>query len=191
MKGDKNMFKAIIIGIIVTVIGLIALTAVNSMTTAKVADTNTSVNGYAAAEVISENTIKVEIEGEVNHPGEYSISSDDTLASLIGLAGGVTAKADPKSYDENLVIGTHTSFYIAPISETPSMCVETNITKVNINTADENKLVEISFTSSQASNLISYRIDNGPFKAIEEIMNVKGIGVATFNKVKNKISLTD
>jgi polysaccharide export outer membrane protein len=39
----------------------------------------------------------VDIEGEVNAPGRYSITKEDTLASLIARAGGLTAYAEPRA----------------------------------------------------------------------------------------------
>jgi competence protein ComEA len=41
----------------------------------------------------------------------------------------------------------------------------------------------------KANAVIAYRQQNGPFKSIEEIMNVKGIKKATFEKIKDSISV--
>jgi competence protein ComEA len=181
------MLKTIIIGLVVTIIGLFALSAVDKVTSGW--KSSSSVNGYTTSQVDDANTLKVAISGEINHPGDYYVVASDTLGSLIIQAGGVTSKADTKAYNESLVINTHTSFYIPPVSETPSSCIETEISKTNINTADAASLKTTGFTDSQATNLVDYRNTNGNFEALEDIMNVKGIGLATFNKVKNKITL--
>lgn len=180
------MLKTIIIGLIVTVVGLFALTAVEKAVTGG----SSSLNGYSTSYVADGNTLKVSISGEINHPGDYYTLSTNTLGDLITQAGGVTSKADPKAYNEGTLISTFTSFYIPPVSELPSACVETAISKVNINTASESELKGIGFTSSQAAALVQYRSENGAFVAIEAIMEVSGIGEATFNKVKNKITLS-
>lgn len=60
---------------------------------------------------------------------------------------------------------------------------------MNINTASESELLEVGFNSTQAPNVIDYRLANGDYQAIEDVMNVKGVGQATFEKVKNKISI--
>lgn len=185
------MLKAIIIGLVVTVVGIFSLAVVHK----KVTDANQGgVNGYPTAEVADDaeekNSLKVQISGEVNHPGDYYVEATDTLKTLIDKAGGVTEKADRKAYNENTLIDTHTSFYIAPVSAKPSTCVEQTLVKVNVNTAGESELKGVDFTASQASNLITYRIDNGAFQAIEEILEVKGIGASTFAKVKNRITIS-
>ena len=42
---------------------------------------------------------------------------------------------------------------------------------------------------TKANNIISYREENGFFKAIEEIKNVSGIGDATFDQFKALITV--
>ena len=40
-----------------------------------------------------------------------------------------------------------------------------------------------------AQRIIDYRSENGPFKSIEEIKNVKGIGEKTFEQIRDKITV--
>jgi len=42
---------------------------------------------------------------------------------------------------------------------------------------------------SKAQSIISYREEHGPFKNIEEIKNVEGIGEALFEKIKEYIKI--
>ena len=65
-------------------------------------------------------------------------------------------------------------------------------TLVNINTADKATLMTLSGlggTGVKAQAVIDYRTQNGPFAAIEDIMNVSGIGTATFNTIKDSITV--
>lgn len=62
--------------------------------------------------------------------------------------------------------------------------------KININTADLNKLQEIKGIGPViAQRIIDYRAANGPFKKIEDIKNVKGIGDVKFEAMKNEITV--
>ncbi len=64
------------------------------------------------------------------------------------------------------------------------------IEKVSINTADAERLMSLNGIGAVKANaVIAYRQQNGPFKSIEEIMNVKGIKKATFEKIKDSISV--
>ena len=60
--------------------------------------------------------------------------------------------------------------------------------KVNINTADKEALSSFPGVGPViAGRIIEYREKNGPFKNIEEITKIKGIGEKTFQKIKDLI----
>jgi competence protein ComEA len=179
------MAKVIIAAIIITIIGLFVLTKIDPAN-----QTQETIVTVVSDDGSGNGSVKVTIEGEVLHPGEYSITADKTLSDLIALAGGVTDDADPESYTPGLLIGNRTSFYISPSSTAPAACSATLLVKVNINTADAASLKTVGFSSSQAEALISYRNANGSFTAIEDIMKVSGIGQKTYLAVRDKICLS-
>jgi len=182
------MFQMIVVGIVITVVGLFALAAVDrSIHSDPSTDTPTSLVEREGEEDAKK--AKVAVSGEVSHPGDYYIETTATLADLLTMAGGVTSKADSTAYDPSLVIGARTSFYVPPATEKEKTCLEETIQKVNINTATSSELTGVGFNASQATNLISYRKQNGSFLALEDILQVPGIGEGTFQKVKNKICL--
>lgn len=63
--------------------------------------------------------------------------------------------------------------------------------QVNINTADadtlSNELTGVG--QSKAEAIVAYREQHGPYKQLEDLTNVKGIGIATIEKNKTKITL--
>ena len=63
--------------------------------------------------------------------------------------------------------------------------------QVNINTADADTLSnELSgIGQSKAEAIVAYRDQHGPYKQIEDLANVKGIGVSTIEKNKSKMVL--
>lgn len=62
--------------------------------------------------------------------------------------------------------------------------------KVNINTATVSELDKLKgIGPATAQKIIDYRTQNGPFKAVEDIKNVKGIGDAKLEAIKEEISL--
>lgn len=60
---------------------------------------------------------------------------------------------------------------------------------LNINTATAEELADTlpRVGKNTAALIVSYREKNGPFKKIEDIKNVKGIGDKTFEKMKDLI----
>ena len=63
--------------------------------------------------------------------------------------------------------------------------------QVNINSADADTLSnELSgIGQSKAEAIVAYREQHGPYKQIEDLANVKGIGMSTIEKNKTKMSL--
>lgn len=62
--------------------------------------------------------------------------------------------------------------------------------KININSADVEQLSSLpGIGEKTADSIVSYRNENGKFKQIEDLMNIKGIGEKKFGKLKNKITL--
>jgi len=62
--------------------------------------------------------------------------------------------------------------------------------KVSINESDEDDLVALpGIGPSTAGKIIKYREEFGKFNSIDELMNVKGIGPKTFEKLKEFIDI--
>ena len=63
--------------------------------------------------------------------------------------------------------------------------------KVNINTADAATIdaVLLNIGPSKAEAIVEYRKANGPFKSAEELAMVKGVGLKTIEKNRDRIEL--
>ena len=61
---------------------------------------------------------------------------------------------------------------------------------ININTASASVLDQLPGVGpTRAQQIIDYRNTNGPFQKIEDIQKIKGIGPATYDKMKHLISI--
>ena len=68
---------------------------------------------------------------------------------------------------------------------------ETIETPVNLNTATAAQLETLpGVGAATAQRILEYRQKSGGFKKIEELMNVRGIGEASFLKMKSLVSVT-
>ena len=61
--------------------------------------------------------------------------------------------------------------------------------QVNINSADAETLASLNgIGKAKAEAIVKYRETNGPFKSVEELAEVKGIGDKMLEKLKAEIS---
>lgn len=181
------MIKTIIVGVILTLVGIFAFSKISVSSTGTSAGTSESAVDSSSG---NGGTQEVEIAGEINHPGIYSMYPTDTLGALIAKAGGVTDDADSSAYVSTYVIGSRDYFYIP--SSAGEVCEPVESAKVNINdtslTAEEIK-AGLGVTITQAQGIIDYRKENGAFSCIEELLDVKGIGQKTYEKIRGLVTL--
>ena len=178
------MFKIMIGVIVVTAIVIVGFMVIDP----KVNATNVNVVTEIVDSALS--GYKYTIEGEVNKPGSYSLNDTVTIGDLIAAAGGVTSNADDLAFYEDSVIKNGSTYYIASKYNANDICNTEEITKVNINADDADTLMTINgITSSIASSIVSYRTGNGYFKTIEQLMEVYGVGNATYRKIRNFVIL--
>jgi competence protein ComEA len=71
-----------------------------------------------------------------------------------------------------------------------STAAATSASIVNINTASAMELDALpGIGAKTAARIVEYRQKNGPFKKVEELMNVRGVGEKNFLKLKAQITV--
>jgi comEA protein len=92
-------------------------------------------------------------------------------------------------------VNTEIQAWLETVEEVNEIAKQANPTKVkneliDINRADVNELMRLNgIGPTKAQAIVKYREQHGPFRSKEEILEVKGIGPATFDKMKDKITL--
>lgn len=73
----------------------------------------------------------------------------------------------------------------------PAAAVQMQSAKVNINAADAETLVRElkGIGPAKAQAIVDYRTEQGAFVAVDELLEVKGIGVATLEKIRHQLSV--
>jgi len=63
---------------------------------------------------------------------------------------------------------------------------------VNLNSATVAQIASLPGIGPKTAELVvQYRVKNGPFKKIEEVMNVRGIGEKSFLKIKDRLTVAE
>ncbi len=126
-------------------------------------------------------TIYIDLKGEVLKEGVYEVESGSILNNLVEEVG-LKDSADTSCVNLARSLEQNQMVII------PDDCSSDNI--VNINTANAYELQSLpGIGETRANDIIEYRTNNGSFNTIEELMNVSGIGEATFTKIKDRISI--
>jgi len=115
------------------------------------------------------------IGGAVANPGIYPLKEGDTLQMLLS-----DAAVEPDADLSNMEL------YIPRESE------EQPHQKIDINRAEPWLLEALpGIGEVLAQRIVDYRSENGHFRRIEDLLKVSGIGEATFENIKNFITVSD
>ncbi len=140
--------------------------------------------------------IQVYVSGQVKNISvvELEDSGNLRIVDAVNLAGGLTDLADTEAVNLAAPIsdGQHVHIPTKEIFLRPTQEVSAAVDsgdKVNINTADAERLISLKgIGPALAQRIIEYREQNGAFKSIDEIKNVRGIGDKKFDAFKDKIT---
>ena len=118
---------------------------------------------------------EIYISGAVANPGIYSLKEGDTLQTLLSDAG-IEPDADLSHIE--LCIPREGE------AELPQ--------KIDINRAEPWLLEALpGIGEVLAQRIVDYRSQNGPFRTIEDLLKISGIGEGTFDKIKDYITVSD
>ena len=71
-----------------------------------------------------------------------------------------------------------------------ALCSGAALAAINLNTATKDELVALpGIGPAKAQAILDYRNAHGPFKSIEEVKDIKGIGAKRFEKLKGELTV--
>ncbi len=140
--------------------------------------------------------VQVYVSGAVTHPDVYELPTESIVKDAIEAAGGATSEADLDRINLALPVADGQHVYvpqrgeesspISPLTEPSGTTSGQAGGKSNINTASQSEIETLSgIGPSKAQGII----ENRPYDSIEDIQKVPGIGEATFQKLKDLITV--
>lgn len=133
----------------------------------------------------------VHILGAVTRPGLYELQDGDRAIDAIAAAGGFLDTADQAQINLARFVTDGEQIIVPVIGETPAGPPgSTADGKVNLNTADVTALDTLPRVGpALADRIIAWREANGSFTAVEDLLNVAGIGDRTLEGLRDLVTL--
>ena len=143
----------------------------------------------------SNTDIYVHICGAVINPGVYQVPVGTRVYQALELAGGSSDDAYLSGINLADKLADGQKVYIPAEGENAEGILSIDSggvqsVMININTASEAELMTLpGIGQSRAKDIINYRVKNGFFESIDDIMKVSGIKEAAFEKIKDLIKV--
>lgn len=159
-------------------------TSVAGLTTGPVEGTG------AGGEPVETGEIVVDVAGHVQRPGIVTLPAGSRVHEAIEAAGGLAGVVDTTSLNlaRQLVDGEQVLVGIAPVA--PAGAPGSPGGATNLNTATVDQLDELPGVGPvTAQSIVDWRTDNGPFRSVEDLLEVRGIGEATVGDLRDLVTV--
>ncbi len=199
LKANKFISAVFLSGVIFLVIGLIQFLIPHNSNTIEFQK-----GGLLEGSTLSAQPEKilVDVSGEVEKPGVYSLDSTARIQDALVAAGGLGPQADrsyvAKSINLASMLRDGVKIYVPKVGEIVSAPAVSNIGittdtvagvnsgQVSINSGSESELVALpGIGPVTAGKIISGR----PYRSIDELVGKKIVGQSVYRKIKDLISL--
>jgi competence protein ComEA len=133
----------------------------------------------------------VHVAGAVARPGLYRVRVGSRVADVLDAAGGPTGDGDVHQLNLATKVDDGQRVYVPRVGEPPPAASDSGggageaAGPLDLNTATQAQLEELPGVGpSTAKAILDYREKNGRFRAVEELLDVRGIGPAKFSEIE-------
>ncbi|WP_285694905.1 ComEA family DNA-binding protein [Actinomadura sp. NBRC 104412] len=135
-------------------------------------------------------TVVVHVHGKVRRPGIVTLPTGSRVADAIKAAGGARpgTGTGPLNLARKLIDGEQISVGVRGASA-PSVSGSTSTAgPLDLNTATADHLDRLPGVGPVlAQRIIDYRTQHGPFRSVEQLQEVSGIGSRRYNDLKSMV----
>ena len=147
-------------------------------------------------QVEAKRAVTVYVCGEVKKPGLVTLTEGQRVADAVNAVGGVIETADIDRINMAALLEDGMQVRVPMrIVDAEGRSKSAGIGKnaegqINLNTATEKELQELpGIGSAISARIVEYREEHGDFQNIEDVKQVRGIGNAKFEKLKDKVTI--
>jgi len=131
----------------------------------------------------------IDVVGEVKKPGIVTVPRGARVYQAIEEAGGLDGTVDTSGVNLARVLEDGEQVIVGPASELPGG-VGAAGAKVSLNSSTVEQFETLSGVGPvTAQAIVSWRDEHGRFAAIEDLLDVRGIGDATFGELRDLVVL--
>ena len=144
--------------------------------------------------------LRIDVAGAVASPGIYTVPRGSLVADAVAAAGGPAADANLDRVNKAMPLQDNMQVYVPRVAQpiptvinppappAPMRPGQTAVPAkpVNLNTAS---LAELDTLPGVGPATAQWIVEGRPYGAIEDLMRVKGIGQATFDKLKDLVTV--
>lgn len=133
--------------------------------------------------------VVVDVAGKVEEPGIVTLPAGSRVIDAVDAAGGAEPKADTTTLNlaRVLIDGEQIVVGITPVAAPGGAPAAGQ--KVSLNSATTEQLDELPGVGPvTAAAILDWRAKNGGFKAVEDLLDVKGIGDATLADLRDLVT---
>ena len=139
--------------------------------------------------------ITVYVTGAVQQPGVVSVAAGARTADAVNACGGLLPQADAEKVNMAQPLKDGQQIRVpekkaAGAASGSAAAGKEEDGRVNLNTADAKTLDTLPGVGpATAQKIIDYRESEGGFQSPEDLMKIKGIGQAKYEKLKDKVTI--
>ena len=138
-------------------------------------------------------TILVHVAGKVKKPDVYPMLQGSRVADAIMAAGGALKGVDLSEINLARVLNDGEQIYVGTAQNKSSGGA--NSSKKFTGIININRASKVDFDSLSgigpviAGRIVTYRVQNGPFMAIDDLLKVSGVGPKTLERIRPRLTL--
>jgi competence protein ComEA len=139
-------------------------------------------------------SVVVHVVGQVRHPGVVTLPAGSRVGDAVTAVGGVSKKGADDSVNlarvlvdgEQVIVGFGAQVVAGALGLAPSQAA----TLVNLNSADAAAFEQLPGVGPVlADRIVQWRTSNGPFRSIDELGEVSGIGDAIMGQLRSMVTV--
>jgi competence protein ComEA len=144
--------------------------------------------------------LRVDVAGAVVSPGIYTLPHGSLVADAVAAAGGGASDADLDRINKAMPLQDSMQVFVPRVAQAIPTVINPSTSpaaarpgqtavpgkQVNLNTASLDELDTLPGVGPATGQRI---VEGRPYSAVEDLMRVKGIGQATFDKLKDVVTV--